>query len=219
MRAKIKPARHGRPVLVAALMAAATLVLGGCGRTPGVVRVTGTSAGELHGTQVGDVISRPDLVLVDTKAARFRLRERPVGELTVLFFGYTHCLDVCPTTMADLAAAAHRLPAAARARLTVAFVTEDPERDSPHLLRAWLDRFDPAFTGLLGGGGATQPVLDALKASRTEIGTTKGAAASTENVEHSGSVYAFIGKTVVVYTGGTTPSQYAQDFTTLLSRT
>ena len=101
----------------------------------------------------------------------------------------------------------------------MAFVTEDPERDSPHLLRAWLDRFDPAFTGLLGGGGATQPVLDALKASRTEIGTTKGAAASTENVEHSGSVYAFIGKTVVVYTGGTTPSQYAQDFTTLLSRT
>ena len=173
---------------------------------------TGNWLAGLNGTSVGDVIQRPALRLLDTNSQTFALRARPQDEVTMLFFGYTHCPDVCPTTMADLASALRLLPAAQRHRVAVVFVTEDPSRDQPPQLRAWLDQFDPDFIGLSGGGDRTAKTLQVLKAASTRLRVSG-------DVDHTGNVYAFAGKNVVVYTGGTTPRMYAADLQLLLAHT
>jgi len=218
--------------LTAGLVLSAWL-LSACASGAGPVASVSGGRGNLNGTEIGDVIPRAALALPDTDGRMFDLQQRPQGELTALFFGYTNCPDVCPTTMADLAAARRQLSAADRQDLQVVFVTEDPQTDAPAVLRRWLDRFDPSFTGLIGGNARTAQVLDALKTSRAEIRPAEPAAATPHahssaasddshttgdgrSVEHSGSVYAFTGDRVVVYTGGTTPSEYAADFRALL---
>ena len=70
--------------------------------------------------------------------------------MTVFFFGYTRCPDICPLVMADLAVAVARLPGRRPGDVQVVLVTSDPARDDPAVLRAYLDRFDPDFTGLTG---------------------------------------------------------------------
>lgn len=71
------------------------------------------------------------------------------GKVVALFFGFTHCPDVCPTTMVELANVARELGADA-GRLQVLFVTVDPERDTPQVLRQYIPSFHPAFLGLYG---------------------------------------------------------------------
>lgn len=73
---------------------------------------------------------RPALVLTDTEGRPYDLRAHN-GGVTALFFGYTQCPDICPTTMADLATARRELSASQREKVTVVFVTEDPENDTP----------------------------------------------------------------------------------------
>lgn len=72
------------------------------------------------------------------------------GNFVVIYFGYTHCPDVCPTTLSNLAGAFDSLPAAARAHLRALFITIDPERDTPQLTGEYARAFGPAFTGLSG---------------------------------------------------------------------
>lgn len=67
----------------------------------------------------------------------------PAGGLTVVFFGYANCPDICPTTLADLGAAIGSLPAADRGRVTTAFVSVDPKRDSAKVMRGYLKHFFP----------------------------------------------------------------------------
>lgn len=185
-----------------------------------------------HGTLLDSSAGRPDLTLQDTAGRPFSLADRPDDEVTVIFFGYTHCPDVCPTTMADLAVAGRQLPPGVREQVTVAFITEDPQRDTPEALRAWLDQFDSSFLGLLGGNEATQSALAELLLPETtrvpdEDGVIEhpaggggshdhGDDTGDDTVEHSATVYAFgPGGATVIYTGGTTPDQYAEDFALL----
>lgn len=184
------------------------------------------------GTLLHPPIPRPALRLPDTDGRLFDLRTRPSDEVTVLFFGYTNCDDVCPTTMADLAAGRRALPPATRQRVTVVFVTEDPARDTPIVLRRWLDQFDPANVGLIGGNDTTRQVLSQLHlpaSLRYEVTkpaphthspsepAREHAHGDDYEVEHSGVVYAFgpNGRTVL-YTGGATPPEYSSDFDRLL---
>ena len=116
--------------------------------------------------------------------------------------------------MADLAAARRRLPQQDKHRLKVVFVTEDPAHDTPAVLRSWLDTFSPTFVGLIGGGTRTAAVLTQLKAPASEVLATPAPThadvgqpphehqAGGHTVEHTGSVYLFSGKKVVVYTAG-----------------
>lgn len=71
------------------------------------------------------------------------------GKVVVLFFGYTHCPEVCPTTLADLAQTMRTLGGDAR-RVQVVFVTLDPERDTPDMLSKFVPAFDPSFIALYG---------------------------------------------------------------------
>jgi protein SCO1 len=71
------------------------------------------------------------------------------GKAVVLFFGFAQCPDVCPTTMAEIAAVKKSLGNAGE-KVTAVFVTVDPERDTPQVLKAYMESFDPSFTALRG---------------------------------------------------------------------
>jgi protein SCO1/2 len=94
--------------------------------------------------------TKPDLTLTDTSGRPFNLTSQTAGTITLMYFGYTNCPDTCPINMALTAQALKRLSPAQRARVKVVFVTTDPARDTPAVIRAWLNNFDPSFIGLAG---------------------------------------------------------------------
>jgi protein SCO1/2 len=84
------------------------------------------------------------------------------GQAVVVFFGFTHCPDVCPTTLADMAQVMRQLGADAE-RVQVVFVTVDPERDTQEALAKYVPAFDPRFLGLRGSLEATRAVAKEFK--------------------------------------------------------
>ena len=100
-----------------------------------------------HGGLLTEAQPRPDFTLTDTAGRPYAFREKTAGRLTLLFFGYTSCPDVCPLHMATLSTA---LDQPDMPRPLVVFVTTDPGRDTPERLREWLDSFGTDFVGLTG---------------------------------------------------------------------
>src|SRR3954469_3321004 len=84
------------------------------------------------------------------------------GKVVVVFFGYTHCPDACPTTMSELATVAKELGPDA-SRMQVLFVTVDPERDTPDVLKQYVPSFNPSFLGLYGTPDETTRVAKEFK--------------------------------------------------------
>ena len=84
------------------------------------------------------------------------------GKAVVMFFGYTHCPDVCPTTLSEMRQVMQMLGSDAQ-RLQVLFVTVDPVRDTPELLSKYVPSFDPSFLGLYGDLSATEKVARDFK--------------------------------------------------------
>jgi protein SCO1/2 len=129
-------ARNWRCVIISAL-ALSTLLCscanGSSGDSAGTA--TASSRSTVTGRYSGDVLTNPIAL--------------PAVTLTDQG-GYTHCPDECPTTMADIAVAIHRLTPAQQARIDVVFITSDPERDTPAQLKNWLGYFNPSFIGLTG---------------------------------------------------------------------
>lgn len=105
-------------------------------------------AHELHGSPYQDPRPAPDLDLTTTEGDPFRLDEHR-GDVIMLFFGYTSCPDVCPTTNANAAKIFERLGEHA-AHVEYVFVTVDPNRDDPQAIREYLDKFHSGFIGLYG---------------------------------------------------------------------
>ena len=105
------------------------------------------------------------------------------GKAVVLFFGFTHCPDVCPTTLADLSQAVKQLGSDA-GRVQVLFVTVDPERDTQQALAKYVTAFDPRFLGLYGDAAATQRVAKEFK-----IYYEKRKTADSYSVDHSAQTY------------------------------
>jgi protein SCO1/2 len=107
------------------------------------------------------------------------------GRLVVLFFGYTHCPDICPTTLADMAAVMKALGPDA-ARVQVLFATLDPERDTPEVLSKYVPAFDPGFLGLTGDAAAAQR---AAKEFKIFYEKRPGSAPGAYTVDHSAQSY------------------------------
>lgn len=109
------------------------------------------------------------------------------GKAVVLFFGYTNCPDICPTTMARLASVMEQLGADAE-RVQVLLVTLDPKRDTLEILSKYAPAFHPSFLGLRGGEQQTE-------ATAKEFTTLRTLQSHDENgsyaVDHSGGIYAF----------------------------
>jgi protein SCO1/2 len=102
----------------------------------------------------------PATPLTDTDGAPYSLTKDTTKPLTLVFFGYTHCPDICPMVMSSVASAMTRLDAADRKKVDVVFVTTDPARDTGAVLRRYLDHYDPTFIGLTG---ELQTIVDVAK--------------------------------------------------------
>ncbi|MFC8430404.1 SCO family protein [Streptomyces sp. NPDC057253] len=138
----------------AALVAAATLTLSACGSgddSSSPVSVVSEEAGsDKAATVLDQPFEKPDLVLTDTKGQKYDLRAATKGRPTLIYFGYTHCPDICPLTMNNIAVAKKQLPKSEQDKLSVVFVTTDPARDTPAELGKWLKGIDSQFVGLTG---------------------------------------------------------------------
>jgi protein SCO1 len=107
-----------------------------------------------RGGLVSPPLPKPKFTLTDTGGAACDFGPRTRGYVTLLFFGYTHCPDMCPLQMSMIAQAFKKLPPAIVDQFKVVFVTTDPQRDTPEMLRSWLDHFDKRFVGLTGSDAA-----------------------------------------------------------------
>ncbi len=115
--------------------------------TTPAAQVQYSNASVFSGAVLTSPYSLPTATFTDTTGAPTTLRPPAPGNLTLVFYGFIHCADDCPTTMADIAAALRGMPQAQQDRVTVDFVTSDPWRDTPAVMRAWLNRFNSGFTG------------------------------------------------------------------------
>jgi protein SCO1 len=124
------------------------------------------------------------------------------GHPSALFFGYTYCPDVCPTTLADMTTWLAQLGASSD-KLKVYFITVDPERDTAAQMKSYLETFDPRITGLTG----TRPQIDAmLKAYR--VFSRKVGDGPDYSMDHTASVYLLDAKAEFV---GTVDYQEKED--------
>ncbi|MET8179947.1 SCO family protein [Streptomyces sp. NPDC005336] len=208
-------------ILAAALVATAALTLGACGGSDGGGDKADKAAAEVKGGQKsgqaivldkGTAKAKPDLVLPDTDGRKYDLLKETKDRPTLLFFGYTHCPDVCPLTMSNLGIAEKKLSKAERDRLRVVFVTTDPARDTPGRIRSWLNaQGGTDFVGLTGD-------FDTVQAAARPLGIY----VEKPKKEKDGSVTVSHGAEVVgyspkddkghwIYTTDATADQYAKD--------
>jgi protein SCO1 len=216
---------HGRPprpsravgplraLLVAALLA--TLVAGCGGGSEPVATIRDGDDDGLNGALLVQQYVVPDLPLTDTDGQPFSLAADTDKPLTLVFFGYTHCPDICPLTMANVASAVARLTDDQRARLDVVVVTTDPARDDEATLRAWLDRFDPGFIGLTGPLPRITRIADAMGVA---IEKGRKLPSGGYEVDHGTPLVAVDAqdRSPVVWTQGFSPAGLAEDLAALL---
>lgn len=168
----------------------------------------GGDDGPYAGLEV-DPFPKPDIVLADTSGETFDLRAETEGRLTLLYFAYTSCPDICPVHLAQLDNVLDRpeMPD----NVSVVVVTVDPERDTPEVLRDYLDHFSEDFVGLWGtveeveaAQEATPTIAPAFKVPDDDIGYT---------MAHAGQVIAFApdGMAYAVYGEQTRQSHWAED--------
>ncbi|RLV49529.1 SCO family protein [Nocardioides mangrovicus] len=207
-----------RALVLLALLAA----LAGCGQRGGsdgalVSGVSNSGNDGYAGAKLDQPYTAPDVALTDTADQPYSLVKNGSGKLSVVFFGYSKCPDVCQVVMGSLASAYAKLDAADKARTQVVFVTTDPRRDTPAVLKTWLRRFDPAFIGLTGPLRTIEQVGDPL-----HVAIEKGQKLPSGgyDITHSTSVLALggEGRVPLVWDGTTSPAQYARDIHRLLTK-
>jgi protein SCO1 len=109
------------------------------------------------------------------------------GKVVVVFFGYTQCPDVCPTTLSDMAEVKKRLGPDGD-RLQVIFVTLDPDRDTPQVLSQYVPAFDPSFLGLFGTRDETAAVAKDFKVFYQKVA---GKTETSYTLDHTAGSYVF----------------------------
>ena len=193
--------------LAVAAAIACALLAGGCDRIGGAK--TPFKAIDVTGAPMGGELRLTDHNGKPRTLADFR------GKVVLVNFGYTQCPDVCPTTLADLASAMKKLGADA-SQVQVLFVTVDPKRDKPELLRQYVPAFDPNFLGLYGDAQATQKVTKDFKVYAAE---RPGKTPETYTVDHAAQTFVFdkSGKLRLVMGYGMAPDAIASDVRILLN--
>jgi protein SCO1 len=213
-----------RSKIFAAALAGGALLLGVAGalawrlRTPPEIQLA-------TGTFLSPQRALPDFSLIDQRGQTFG-RGNLDGHWSFMFFGYTHCPDVCPTTLATLAAMEKKLRAAgATVRPRVVFVSVDAKRDTPEQLAKYVPYFDPEFTGItapdqrtienvarkLGVAVAIRPGPEASSAAGTDD--------ASYTVDHSAEIFVIDprGKLAAVLDGPFTADGLSADFQRIVS--
>lgn len=176
---------HVRAVLVAVIVMALAVGVTGCSSsdegTTGDVLAGVDSYVDVPGSPLGPATQ----TVTQTDGTRWSFDADVGDRITLVYFGYTSCPDICPTTMADLAVALRKLPTRVADKITVRFVSTDPARDTKAQLRSWLGGFDPDFIGARAPIGR---VIKAAAAYGTSIEPPKVTKGSYE-VTHGAKVY------------------------------
>ncbi|GGX11828.1 SCO family protein [Streptomyces malachitofuscus] len=200
----------------AALLAVASLTLSACGSGSGdsgrpVAVVSEEAGSDKAATVLDKPFEKPDLVLTDTRGKKYDFREETAGRPTLIYFGYTHCPDVCPLTMNNIAVAKKQLPQDQQDELRIVFVTTDPERDTPAALGKWIKGIDSQVVGLTGD-------FDTIQAGARSIGISIDPPRKDGNgktvSDHGTQVIAFSPKTdggYVLYGEDATVDDYTND--------
>ena len=134
---------------------------------------------------------RPSFTLTDTSGKPYAFGRATAGKPTLLYFGYTHCPDVCPTTMADIGQALRTVPSDIQRRTQVVFVTTDVKRDTGPVLAAWLAHFDTNLPNRFVGLTGTQAQIDAAQAAaHVQLAEDEGQQHSAEVLLYGSDDYA-----------------------------
>jgi protein SCO1 len=131
---------------------------------------SGSDDGGISATVLDPPFEASSIPLTDTDGAAYSLTKDADADLTLVFFGYTHCPDICQIVMSNLASAMTRLDDADRAETDVVFVTTDPARDTPQALRAYLDRFDTDFVGVTADPGRIEDIAQVASSIAVGMG-------------------------------------------------
>lgn len=190
------------------LLATAAL-LAGCDKLGTMTATSGFKAVDITGAEYGRSLSLPDQHGKVRTLADFK------GKVTVVFFGYTQCPDVCPTTMAELAQVKKALGADGE-RVQGVFVTIDPERDTPELLKAYMGSFDPSFIALRGTPEQTAATAKDFKVFYAKV---PGKSEGSYTMDHTAGSYIFdaSGKLRLFTRYGTGAEALTADLKTLLA--
>lgn len=214
----------GCPALAYLLVAVVAAVGAGCGFAPptqegvsigpaGVVSSERDPDSPYRGAELTSPYAMPDVTLTGSDGRPFNLVADTTRRVTLVFFGYTHCPDVCPLVMSDLTAAVLQLPADVRDQTQLLFVTTDPARDTPDELRRYLDRYSDNFIGLTG---KRAQIVTAAATMGVPIGGMARLPSGGYDVSHGAQVIGFRGDMApVVWTQGTPVDDLVADITTL----
>jgi len=152
----------------------------------GFVACTEAPKPAFKGVDITGVDYAKDLPLTDQFGQPRHLKDF-AGKVVAVFFGYTNCPDVCPTTMAELAQVKNDLGADG-GKLQVLFVTVDPERDTPEVLKAYMAHFDPSFLALRGSQEELAAVAKDFKIFYKQV---PGDTPTSYTMDHSAGMYMF----------------------------
>ena len=193
--------------LIAVALVASLALACGCDSGPGSktpFTATDVTGSPMHG----------DFRLVDQDGKERTLADFR-GKVVVVAFGFTQCPDICPTTLANLASTMKQLGPDA-SQVQVLFITVDPKRDTPELLRQYVGAFSPAFIGLTGDPAAVAKVA---KDYNMYVAERPGKAPGEYTVDHATQMYAFDrqGRVRLVIAHGTPTAAMASDLRILLN--
>jgi len=192
--------------ILLALAAAGALSLSACERAAPPHRF---NAIDLTGASYARQFDLPDFDGKPRTLADFK------GKATVVFFGYTQCPDACPTTMAELSGLLKTLGPEA-GRVQVVFITVDPSRDTPALLKNYVTNFRPDFLALRGNEAQTQAVVKEFKVVVEKV---PGKTPDSYTIDHTAGTYIFDpqGRIRLFASQSLPPDQLADDLKTLLA--
>jgi protein SCO1/2 len=186
--------------------------------SPPRAKVTGSvpaSGDGWEGVIVTPPITKPKATLTDTSGQPFDFQKETQGTVTLLYVGYTHCPDICPQHMADIADVLKTLPADVSSEIKVVFVTADPDRDTADVLRKWLDLFNKSYIGLRG----TQAQVDDFQRQiGISPGTKEDLGSGNYSVSHAAFVIAYGADNAanLLYPAGVTKDTWIHDLTKLV---
>lgn len=161
------------------------------------------------------------LTLTDTDGRPYTLAKDTTKPLTLVFYGYTHCPDLCPLVMQSLSAAMQALDDEDRKDVDVVFVTTDPGRDTEAVLRKYLDHYDPSFIGLTTKPENLDTIVKLGASMKIFVGSgQKLPSGGYDLTTHSTYTSAVVpgGKATVLWNMDTSPRQFADDIHTLLQK-
>ena len=196
-----------------AVALAAVALVAGCASSTSDPTISANGETGWHGTAVSRGYPLPDLPFTDTEGQRVTPTEVARTPVTLVFFGYTHCPDICNVVLANFASALRGADPAVRKDIRMLFVTTDPARDTPDVVRDYLDRFDPTYEGLVAPVGTVEKAARALYISYEKPDGSQG---GSYLVSHGTYTTAFLrGSARVVWSADTTVADLRADLTRL----